>query len=364
MTLRAANVVKSHFRHSLIVSLILTGCTGTAAVTDASSTDSPAGSSTGDAAVDAATASRADGRGSDGGGSTERPQDSGDSDGANACLAPSTTCQPPAGTPLYRSPYDTDDVGKRFSQPKFGGDGWLGDQPAFYDGYSAVVTWPDQSAVLVDGDELVAAWPGANLENGYFIQNGYQTDRNANGPGTGNLWTYIFKVPGVIYDKYLAKKTYVAPNQKIQFKGERQGTEWIFSYRIVGPGLPAAFVEQGRYDLGEEARIIDYVILNTEMYDYHDAVERLAPITYGPVLLKSNGVWSPVNRMTAADDFGSERLFIRGEPAIAGVTTSLPGAMCYGQQPIDHAGALLWQQKDAACYAQMVDCDPITAACR
>jgi hypothetical protein len=65
--------------------------------------------------------------------------------------------------------------------------------------------------------------------------------------------------------------------------------------------------------------------------------------------------------MTSEDDFGTERLFIRPEPALAGVTTSAPGAKCYGNTGTAK-GEVLWDNT-ASCWANSVHCDATTSAC-
>src|SRR5262249_39641567 len=137
------------------------------------------------------------------------------------------------------------------------------------------------------------------------------------------------------------------------------GTSWVFSYRVVGPGRTTEFTEQLRHDFGVEARAKGAVMALTEMYDYHDAIEKLHPITFGPVLVKTD-TWRPVDRMTSVNDFGTERLLVRPEPAIAGVTTSAAGEKCFGNALDD--GQVMWDST-AVCWASGVNCDAATSAC-
>jgi hypothetical protein len=286
---------------------------------------------------------------------------------AGVCAAPANVCQPAPGTPLYAFPASDDPTGATFHQPKFGGDGWLGPDATLLDGYSGVLTWPGQADVLVDDKVFVAAWLGFNLEGDFFIQNGYGgfLSDGLDQPCTGKVVTMLLKNDPtgetVIDSVWSPPGKFCEAGDRVQFKAERAGTTWIFSYRIVGQGQPAEFIEQLRHDFGVEARAQGHVMAYTEMYDYHDTVEKLHPITFGPVLVKTDS-WKPVDRMTNADDFGTERLLVRPEPAIAGVTTSAAGAKCFGTTPSGAVGQVMWDST-SACWASSVSCDATTSAC-
>jgi hypothetical protein len=259
--------------------------------------------------------------------------------------------------------------GKLFQQPKFGGDGWLGPETARFDGYSAVVTWPDQSAVLVDDATEVSMWPGMNLEGGYFIQNGYATKWSHSGACTGQVWVEIFRskrdVATLVLKKDSPYGTFCRPGERLQFKAERLGTVWVFSYRVVSADRATPFVEQARHDFRAVRRGVGHVQVRAEMYDYHDSVERVSPVTFGPVLVKAQSQWQPVDRMTHDDDFGGERVFLRPEPERGGVTTSAPGPRCYGSTsfPKETKGLTLWDAT-TRCVLSQVECDGTTGACR
>jgi hypothetical protein len=221
--------------------------------------------------------------------------------------------------------------------------------------------------VLVDDKVNVSAWLGFNLEGGFFIQNGYGGGRTVGSdkPCSGTVWVEIFKFDpdgGAEFIDGVASPpgTFCQEGQRVQFKAERDGTVWDFSYRIVGPEQPADFTEQLRHDFGAQARGQGHVMAYTEMYDFHDAIEQLQPITFGPVLVKTDS-WKPIDRMTNANDFGSERLLVRPEPAIAGVTTSAAGEKCFDHAP-PGGGQRMWDST-SACWASSANCDATTSAC-
>jgi hypothetical protein len=282
------------------------------------------------------------------------------------CAAPASLCKPAPGTPLYANPPALATDGTNFQQAKFGGDGWLGPETSLFDGYSGVLTWPGQGDVLVDEKTYVSAWLGFDLEGGFFIQSGYG-GFHADGfdkPCSGKVWVEIFRFGDqgaeLIDDAFSEAGTFCKEGEKVQFKAERDGSSWVFSFRAVGPGRSADFTVQSRHDFGLVAHAKGHVMAYTEMYDYHDAVEKLQPITFGPVLVKADS-WKPVERMTNADDFGSERILVRPEPAIAGVTTSAPGEKCFGPAP-GGGGQVMWDST-SACWAASVHCDANTSAC-
>jgi hypothetical protein len=290
--------------------------------------------------------------------------DGGSDSGAGVCDPNAPVCVPPAGTPVYLTPASPSGTGELFHQPMIGGPAWLGAYTDLYDGYSVVVTWPGQAAALAHISNMVASWGGVDLDNGVFIQNGYFADTSAcHGASFVEMWqlepSQLLDGPsGEINDD-------CAPGQKVQYRAERDGTAWVFSMRVVGGG---DFAEQGRHDFGVVAHAVFPAWAYVEMYDYAELVTALAPVTFGPFLLKTlDGQWKPVDRMTSTNDpmGSSPRLPIRPEPALAGVTVGLAGHVCNGYN------VELWSSDSATvptrahlpCWATDVHCDVTTSAC-
>src|SRR5262249_56807143 len=64
--------------------------------------------------------------------------DSPDAAAPTGVCAPSSTqiCTPAPSTPLYAFPASEVEIGKKFHQPKFGGDGWLGPENALHERFA------------------------------------------------------------------------------------------------------------------------------------------------------------------------------------------------------------------------------------
>ena len=154
-------------------------------------------------------------------------------------------------------------------------------------------------------------------------------------------------------------------DQKLQFKGERDGTTWIFSYRIVGAGQDDAFIEQARHDFGAELPGQGYVYAATTMLRLHDGtVEKIAPgnhLVQGPILMKTDA-WHPADRMSVVrTPPGSERLLVRPNPELVGLTTSRRGRELLSEHQARDQTTPLWDATDA-CYPKQVSCDPTSGA--
>jgi hypothetical protein len=273
----------------------------------------------------------------------------GDATTSETCGPTGSSCEVAQGTPL-RPPYYPPDA---FWQPKFGGHGFVGDDSTRLDGYSAVITWPGQQQVLHNPDNAVAAWPGLDLEGGWFIQNGYMASTE---PCEGVIWAWIFRVwPDVsdeVYGVYTEYERF-CDGGPVQFKAERDGTSWVFSYRAVAGG---DFIEQGRHDFGSVVRGFNPIMALTEMYDYDDSSPQISPIRLSHVMGKLEGTWRPADRMEFAIDFYSPWLQARPEPEVVGITTPAMGPTCYVP------GDMLFSSS-APCYAAQFACDPASGRC-
>jgi hypothetical protein len=277
--------------------------------------------------------------------------------GSGVCSPSGSTCEVPPGTPLWNEPPHGTWPGMGdgdFYQPKFGGHGFIGDSTIRLDGYSAVVTWPAQPVRHHEPNHVIP-WPGINLEGGWFIQNGYYSSTQ---PCVGEIWSWVFKPSnpdGSVDEAHfdITDTQTFCQGEPLQFKAEREGTSWIFSYRRVGQ---AGFTEHTRYDFGAEYRGVNPIMVLTEMYDFDDTADKMAPVTFTNVMGKANGQWKPVERMAFEIDFFSPWLMVRPDPRRVGLTTSAAGPKCY------EIGETMFSSADP-CFATEHRCDTNTGIC-
>lgn len=268
-------------------------------------------------------------------------------------------CQIAPGTPVYGpeadEPLEWEGRGDgTYYQPKWGADAYLGGEDARFDGYSVVISFPGQPVLANEADALYVT-PGIYLENGMYVGNGYTGSTSA---CTGTVWAQVFipRPDGSLDTPFGNETDFAVPCPKgLQFRVERQGTEWVFSYRVVGGG---GFIEQGRYDVGDVVRAVNPFSVSTGLYDFDDIVPRVVPITYEALMLKADdGLWHWVDRAVYDGDVTSPYFTVRPEPGRVGLTTSEPGLFCYA------IGEPLWDSGDS-CYAQStLNCNSTTGRC-